>query len=351
LPSLIPLSDLLSSLPEAGGQEPEAIVPEAIVPEAIVGLDHDLQPARLNLQRHGPHFAIVGPPLSGKTTALYNWVLSLAFRHSPQQIGLILFDHNRKFATYGGRTNLGALPHVLAVLAEVTDLPHLVAQLAAECQALAERRSERRLFLILDNFDDFCEEVDREREAADALGELALLANRHGTDGLHVVIAGALDTPSSLKSRVLAGGYGIGLRNADSLVTLRAYTRNFKDLPAGRGFIANAGQLTKLQIAQPYSDPAGKAAELDGWVATIGGRWPDAAPAQWTAPLPREASDPAAGGGATVNGQIGDQAYALLKLAIANHSAEQGLPLADLGLNLDEMEHDDVLRLAETYFT
>ena len=133
------------------------------------------------------------------------------------------------------------------------ELPGLVARLVAECRALADGDSARRLHLIIDNFDDLIEEIERDNDAVDALGDLAQLAGRHGADGLHVVISGLLDVASPLKSRVLNSGYGVGLRNSDSLTTLRAYSRNFKDLPPGRGHIASAGQLTLIQIAQPYA--------------------------------------------------------------------------------------------------
>lgn len=342
LPSTIALVDVLAGVAESVDREPVA----------VLGIDNDLRPARFNLRRNGPHFAVVGPPLSGKTTVLLNWILSLGYLHGPQEAALVLIDLNRKLVHYGGQTSLADLPHVLTVLHESDALPALVAQIAAECQALAGRRSDRSLFVVIDNFDDLVEEIDRDREAVEALDKLAQLANRHGTDGLHVVIGGLLDGPSPLKSRVLAGGYGVGLRNPDSLATLRAYTHNFKDLPAGRGFIAGAGHLTKIQIAQPYRDPAVKAMELDGWVAAIGERHAADAPAHWADTLEAE---PAAGDApdadrSTTNGQASVEAYKLLKRAIAATSAQQGLPLTDLGLNLDTMEEDDVLRLAETYF-
>jgi S-DNA-T family DNA segregation ATPase FtsK/SpoIIIE len=350
LPRDIPLSEALAHITDLDGQEPEA----------VLGIDNDLRPARFNLQRNGPHFAIVGPPLSGKTTALLNWVLSLAYLHGPEQVSFVLFDLNRKFVRYGGQASLAALPHVLAVVHEASELPTLVEQVAVECRAMAERPGDRRLFLVIDNFDDFAEEVEREREASEALNDLAQLANRHGTDGLHIVLAGLLDAPSPLKNRVLSGGYGVGLRNADSLATLRAYTSNFKDLPAGRGHIVSAGQLTRLQIAQPYSDSTTKAVELDGWIVAIQERHGDEAPAQWVEPLAAGGSgDGALTGGvsdeskaeAAANGRVNKELLALIKKAVSKISEQQGVPLADLGMDLDAMEEADVLRLAETFLS
>ncbi len=204
--------------------------------------------------------------------------------------------------------------------------------------------------MIIDNFDDLIEEIERDNDAVDALGDLAQLAGRHGADGLHVVISGLLDVASPLKSRVLNSGYGVGLRNSDSLTTLRAYSRNFKDLPPGRGHIASAGQLTLIQIAQPYADAATRAAEMDEWIATIQARYPGGA-AEW---LDGPADDDAPHAEPTaeaVNGEVSQRAYALLKAAIATTSRQQGLELADIGIDLDVMAEDDVIRLAESYFT
>ncbi len=340
LPRVAPLADVLAAAPESTDGEPEA----------VLGFDNQLQPARFNPRRHGPHFAVVGPPLSGKTTTLTNWVLSLAARHAPEQVAFVIVDFSRKFTHYGGRADLGALPHVLTVVRAAGELPGLVARLVAECRALADGDSARRLHLIIDNFDDLIEEIERDNDAVDALGDLAQLAGRHGADGLHVVISGLLDVASPLKSRVLNSGYGVGLRNSDSLTTLRAYSRNFKDLPPGRGHIASAGQLTLIQIAQPYADAATRAAEMDEWIATIQARYPGGA-AEW---LDGPADDDAPHAEPTaeaVNGEVSQRAYALLKAAIATTSRQQGLELADIGIDLDVMAEDDVIRLAESYFT
>jgi hypothetical protein len=340
LPRVVSLGDVLATAPEPTDREPEA----------VLGFDNHLQPARFNLRRHGPHFAIVGPPLSGKTTTLTNWVLSLAARHAPEQVAFVIVDFSRKFTHYGGRTDLGTLPHVLSVVREAGELPGLVARLVAECRALADGDSARRLHVVIDNFDDLIEEIERDNDAVDALSDLAQLAGRHGADGLHVVITGQLDAPSPLKSRVLNSGYGVGLRNGDSLTTLRAYSRNFKDLPAGRGHIASAGQLTLIQIAQPYADAASRAVELDEWIATIQAQYPDEA-AEWLAGPATDDSPRAEPAADAVDDEVSQRAYALLKTAIAAASRQQGLALSDIGIDLDVMDEDDVLRLAESYFT
>ena len=108
-----------------------------------------------------------------------------------------------------------------------------------------------------------------------------MLAGRHGADGLHIILAGALEAPHPLKKRVLASGYGLGLRDADSLTTLRAYTRGFADLPAGRGHLVSSGLPTKVQVAQPYTLPHGRDAGLAEWVTQIQGQFEDFKSENW----------------------------------------------------------------------
>jgi hypothetical protein len=219
-----------------------------------------------------------------------------------------------------------------------------------ECDGLANRPDGRSLFVLIENFDDFCEEVEDSRDTAEALNELARLANRYGPDGLHLVAAGALDTPHALKKRVLAGGYGVGLRDADSLTTLRAYTRSFTDLPPGCGYIVTGGQLMKLQVALPYRDSSSKLTDLDQWVADIIDKQADEGVAEWSQPWPEgvdDASDPRISG---TDGVTGAMALTLLRQAVSHRSQSDGLSLADLGIDLNVMADDDLLRMAETYF-
>jgi S-DNA-T family DNA segregation ATPase FtsK/SpoIIIE len=56
-----------------------SVISHTIQNSIAIGLsDVDLNPIKIDLKSRGPHFTIVGPPLSGKTTALRTWLLSLA---------------------------------------------------------------------------------------------------------------------------------------------------------------------------------------------------------------------------------------------------------------------------------
>jgi DNA segregation ATPase FtsK/SpoIIIE-like protein len=284
--------------------------------ESVLGEDATLQPALANLSRLGPHFTIVGPPFSGKTTVLYNWIFSLALRYAPPQAPMILIDTQRRLFDYGGRHKLIELPHVLAAIEEVDDLVALLPRLRNECAALAEAQL-RELFIFIDNFDDFSDELIARRPLNE---ELAQMARRFGRDGLHFVIAGSTELTSAsaeLRRRVQSSNYGLGLRISQTLDALRVNKRpagiQDQELPIGRGYLVKSGAATLIQVATPYTDQraemaAETAAEtekllttaqaLDGWVERVLAQHPEAR-AQWGRPAADSA--PAANGVAPDN--------------------------------------------------
>jgi hypothetical protein len=299
LPEIVPLQAMVEA---AGSPKRSRSI------QAVLGQDGDLKPALFDLKQLGPHFAIAGPPLSGKTTTLYNWVLSLAYRYSPEQVQFVLIDLQNKFVTYGGRHRLDALPHVAATVSEIEQIEPLVASLKREAERLARQESKHSIFVIIDNFDDFSEEVERQRQIPQ---ELAGLARRYGGDGLHFIIAGMLDSGGSeLKRRVLAANYGLGLRTAQAVESLRVIRTpsdlRLRELPLGRGYRVKSGQPVLLQVALPYysngkvnsgGDPENgedrNAQALDHWIERIQTKYPNR-PAPWAAT--GEAASPAPAG-------------------------------------------------------
>ena len=210
---------------------------------------------------------------------------------------MVLIDMQRKFVEYGGERKLDELPHVLMTISEVEQVAGLVEALKIEGEALAAQTTERELFIIIDNYDDFSEEIDADRSLP---RELATLARRYGRDGMHFLIAGTLDSGvSELRRRVQSANFGVGLRTAQSVEALRvtrtpAELRN-KAFPMGRGYIVKSGQPTMLQVASPYEgmgidmtgdfdDQAEKVAQaLDMWVAQLTAKYPDQR-ANWSDP-------------------------------------------------------------------
>ncbi|MGB1248989.1 MAG: FtsK/SpoIIIE domain-containing protein [Candidatus Promineifilaceae bacterium] len=283
LPNYVPLANLLETTP----------INKRI--RAVLGTNDQLNTASIDLRQVAPHFSITGPPLSGKTTTLLNWVFSLTQRYAPTQAKLVLIDLQRKFAHYGSNENsLGDLPHVLNVITEVEQIEALLPKLREECHALSQSSSTHQLFIFIDNFDDFTEALD-ESKLRDEARELAGMARRFGRDGLHFVVAGSLESSSSnLRRRILAANYGIGLRTAQSLETLHvmrrpAIFRSGDELPIGRGFIVQSGRPTMIQMASPFpegdsaddEDESEHIAALDAWIHKIQTAWQAHDPARW----------------------------------------------------------------------
>jgi S-DNA-T family DNA segregation ATPase FtsK/SpoIIIE len=280
LPELVPLQAMLGLAP----------TPTDDTIAGVIGQEGTLQPALVDLRRMGPHFTIVGPPFSGKTTVLYNWIITLALRYPPARVPMILVDMQRRLFDYGGRHKLTELPHVLATVDEIEELVELMPRLRNACAALAEADPPRELFIFIDNFDDFGDELVNKRQLDQ---ELAQLARRAGRDGLHFVIAGSTELTiitAELRRRVQASNYGLGLRIGQALDTLRVNKRpagmQNKELPIGRGYLVKAGAATLLQVATPYTDQVGETPfsagiaatpvqALDGWVERILARYPD----------------------------------------------------------------------------
>jgi hypothetical protein len=187
----------------------------------------------------------------------------------------------------------------------------LVARLKQEGEVLATQNPGYELFVIIDNYDDLSEELERSR---DVPKELATLARRYGRDGMHFIIGGTLDSGiSDLRRRVQASNYGVGLRNAQSTETLRVSRTppevRTKELVMGRGFIIKSGQATMIQTASPYvgrdtapveseeEEERRAALALDRWVEKITAKYPDqradwAVPVDGTEPLPAGMSPP-----------------------------------------------------------
>jgi DNA segregation ATPase FtsK/SpoIIIE-like protein len=252
LEEYVALDQLLTEAEGGGDTEQRSRI------EAVLGRDVRLDVARFNLKRLGPHFAVVGPPLSGKTTVLYDLIFSLAHRYAPDQVAIVLVDLQRRMIDYGGEMRLDALPHVVQVIFEISEVAGLVERLKIECAALEAGTSQREIFIIIDDFDDFSDELENERNVG---RDLANLARRFGRAGLHMVIAGMLESSiSELRRQVRSANYGIGLRTAQSLDTLGVMRRpaglQDKELPFGRGYIVKSGQATMVQTASPYGNLA-----------------------------------------------------------------------------------------------
>lgn len=285
LPTLVPLERIIKAAGPAGSRV-----------LAVVGQNNALRPALGDLKQLGPHFAVIGPPRSGKTTALYSWVLSLADRYTPTQIRFVLIDLQRKFAYYGGERTLADLPHVLDTISESDLFGKLLEQLNAEGERLKKEQlqpvhtttnqPDQALVVVIDNFDDFCDEI------RPMVSAFTAMVRRYDPYGLHMIISGTPDsTNSENRRRILSPGYGIGLQTVQALSPLRVHRlpvgMQDRELVVGRGYLVKSGQAKVMQVASPYeffesSESTGvitddiwrRRKSLDNWVRRVCDRYP-----------------------------------------------------------------------------
>ncbi len=281
---LHPVISLKSILPQ---EAPEKV-------QTILGLeDMDLKPAMFDLQLRGPHFLLIGPPLSGKTTALRSWVLSLSYLYPPERVALILVDFQQRFFKYGGKHTLADLPHILATVSEEESLNQVIKDLQGEYSRTLEPGQFRpEIFFVADNYDDFGTVISSGYGAkSTAYRDLGELGRKFGPEGFHVVIGGSLSilrTNDDLMRQVVAPRYGLGLDASDAPQALGGRVRagGATELPPGRGYVVKSGRTSMIQVATPQLE-TNIEQSLDSWVEEISERYPERA--QWSKdryPLP-----------------------------------------------------------------
>lgn len=292
LPEIVMLADLL---PPAGTQ------PDTLAP--IIGLnDLDRRPTQIDLEKLGPHFLVTGPPLSGKSTAMRTWAISLAYLFSPKDVAMVLVDPKKSFFSYGGTLSFAKLPHVLSTVSEPRDVEDLVERLKLEfsdeliprLKSLADKKDFRpdedprpRIVVLIDNYDDFGS------LAGKVMPELGELARSYGSLGLHFVIGGslgALRSRDDLLKQVEGPRYSLVLQDAEAVRNLGGkvpYALMKAEYPSGRGFAVKSVKVALTQIAMPYSEQAESIeGELDAWVKMIQVQhWPHTAKWRYSGPL------------------------------------------------------------------
>lgn len=278
---MLPVRYLLDSLLN------EAKIPEIRRLNAIMGIDdRTLAPALIDIERQGPHLIVIGPPFSGKTTALRTMMLSIAYNYSPDEVMMILVDYSRKLWKASERS-LADLPHVVQTIEEQDQLEEFYQNLNSECSEFDHKPKRRKIMIFIDNYDAFTEESSRKNMAffENASG----LIRKYQTAGVYMVVAGSLAITSAtddLRKVFAAPGFGIALKNASAVDRLNGrFPRSLAevDLPMGRAFIVRSGITSMLQLATPYANDEDAEGSLDTWVDRIRARYPQEN-VQWLQP-------------------------------------------------------------------
>ncbi len=258
LAALIDLPGVMGAL---GAGAPAKAVP--------LGLnDLDRKPALIEFGAKGPHWLVVGPPVTGKTTVLRSLTLSLAHHYSPQQVALVLVDPSdpsRRFFNFGagGDDTLDRLPHVLATVTSAKELDEVVKRLQAEFDEAVIARLKgqpgyvpnpgRSIFVIIDHYDD-AEVLNKSGLGLAGLSEVGKGKN------LHLVIGGTLNimrnSSDELRRRTEGSRYTLVLQDFEAVryMGVRANFSANKELPPGRGFLVKAVSAALVQMVTPVVD-------------------------------------------------------------------------------------------------
>ncbi len=261
LPEAIDLKDVLPPLGK--GKKPKS------VPLGINDIDR--KPTIIELQAKGPHWLVLGPPMTGKTTTIRSLVLALAHCYTPDQVAMILVDPSdpaRRFFNYGSGdgNSIENLPHVLATVTNATELDEVVKRLYAEydesIHKILKRKSKefvpqdnktRSIFVIIDHYDD------ADLLNTSGLGTLGLSEVGKGKN-LHFIIGGSLDimrdSSDKLRRRAESARYSLVLQDYEAVryMGVRGDFTVKKELPPGRGFLVKAVQASMTQICLPFVD-------------------------------------------------------------------------------------------------
>jgi hypothetical protein len=290
LAKLVPIAGLL---PPMGAGLPNKAVPVGIN-------DLDREPTLAEFGAKGPHWIVVGPPVTGKTTVLRSLVLSLAQSYPPDQVAMVLVDPSdasRRFYNIGSssETTLDKLPHVLATVSNAKEMAEVIKRLRAEydeevigrLQGQSEvftpqDNTQRAIFVILDHYDD-AESVFQKTEPL-----LTMLSEVGKGKAMHLVIGGSLNIMRSsaddLRRRAEGARYTLVLQDYEAVRYMGA-RGNFsinKELPPGRGFMVKAVTATLVQMAMPFLEGAEDLTpeeQLDSLVRPLQQAY---APARWS---------------------------------------------------------------------
>lgn len=261
---------------------------------APVGVrDIDRATIGIDLQNH---LLVIGAQVSGKTTTLQSYIVSLARLVSPQEVVFVLIDTKRKLFAYDeGMYHFKNIPHVLETVSEVEELDELFKRLQAEydleTQAklrdyaqktqpttplFAPERPKRHLIVVIDNYDDIAD-FERNRQF-DTVAELV----RRYRDTVHLVICGSPEIfkqRDNLLKRAETSRYAVVLGSTEALPSVGgrvAYNVNRNELPFGRGFRVKEGTTELLQFGILRQDGESMASLLDREIRSLKDKYPHA---------------------------------------------------------------------------
>jgi S-DNA-T family DNA segregation ATPase FtsK/SpoIIIE len=262
---------------------PPAILTQPFPSEGLsgsIGLDEvNLAPVAFDLERIGPYFMILGPPESGKTTALATITLALGLMCSPTRVRTVIFSPRR--GEQHPLEALATMPHVLGLSKTERSFEKLIIRLEEEVEAREQAsegpdRARAHVLIAIDDYHLVANRVDPK-----LIERLEKLARRGSDLGITTLISLPTTVVSGLTDPVIrlvkSWRNGLWLRSTESTeaasvgVRIPVNLRN-KALPPGRAFLFSPSSQVYLQVATPASaSPAapGTPHSANDWVMAI----------------------------------------------------------------------------------
>jgi len=222
-----------------------------------IGLDHvDLKPVLLDLDRVGSAMLIVGPPESGKTTALATIAISFAATHHPDRVKMGFVSLTR-----GDESPFDLfedLPHFLGSAYTTLDLEGLLVGMEEEIGKRLSGNLEKfpeqpHIFLLIDDYHLLSTRVD-----PSIIARLDALVQKGQEAGITLFVtipalslSGVTDP---LIRRLKAGRTGLWLKSTDIAqarivgLSIPPQMRG-EQWPPGRGFLFDPGGQALVQVA------------------------------------------------------------------------------------------------------
>ena len=250
--------------------------------------NNSLEPISLSINRDGPYYLIASSDSKlGKTTFIKTWLLSLAQFYSPETLQFVLVDYHSR-----SLRQLANLPHVSKYIAKKQDM-----QLALEYleKIVRERESAleneyslnpeefdeeafiRELGYVVIVIDDF--ETFKSKSPQDP--RLGTCIQNGETLGLRIILAenAAMISPGAdnILKRATRFGCGVLLGGSDFLSLYNnvkvPYGQKTYNLPAGRGYLINRGQVQLFQSftywKSPADDEKDRGEQIKQWIEKI----------------------------------------------------------------------------------